>query len=149
MSRRPNHPRNEASANDTLQTHYKNWQISKGALLKSYAYSVLSHQTETHTFIMEAAHAEQKPYFIFEECSVIPIEDLRMISSDVYREVELMRKSHVLSAGKKLMLLILIVDNVMPMMTRIIPLEFDINDPALQEAGLLSSDAYREALNSP
>jgi hypothetical protein len=97
---------------------------------------------------MEASHTDEKPYFFFEECSVIPIDDLRTISSDVFREVEAMRKSHGLAAGKKLMVLILIVDNVTPMMTRIIPLEFEVTDPALQEANLLSSDAYKDALNA-
>lgn len=129
--------------------HYKAWQISKSSTLIAFAYSVLSHQTDTTTMVLECNHVDHAPYFIFEESSVLPIADLAMISMDVYREIQTVKKSHVLAEGKKLMFVIVIVDNVTPKITRICPLEFQVDSPEFKEASMLTPDLYKQALNSP
>jgi hypothetical protein len=138
----------QSVGDNSFQAHYKSWQMNKGSVLKSFAYSLLSHQTETHTLILDSNHIEESPYFHLEECTVIPIDELRMISGPVYLEVESVRKGHTLAPGKKLMIVILIVDNLTPKITKIIPLEYQIDSPELQDASMLSPDSYQSALNS-
>lgn len=129
--------------------HYESWRISKRTTLLSFAYSVLSHQTETATLILDGNHVDYSPYFIWEESSIIPIQDLPMISMEIFNEIQSTKKSHSLPKGKKLMFVIIIIDNLTPKITRIVPLEFQVDSPEFKEAGMLTPDLYKKALNSP